>query len=118
MLVALGFFAASLLGLLVATAFWSRAVRLTTARIKQSMPVSEPEIRADRDRLRAEYAIKVHKLDMQLEQAKLERARQLSTRLEDEFLASLDERERRQLHGILLKLAEEHLPNCRFSAKH
>src|SRR5262245_2277829 len=77
MLVALGFFAASLLGLLVASAFWSRAVRLTTARIKQSMPVSEPEIRADRDRLRAEYAIKVHKLEMQLDQAKLERARQL-----------------------------------------
>src|SRR5262245_48936648 len=77
MLVALGFFAASLLGLLVASAFWSRAVRLTTARIKQSMPVSEPEMRADRDRLRAEYAIKVHKLEMQLDQAKLERARQL-----------------------------------------
>jgi chromosome segregation ATPase len=76
MLVGLGFLAASLLGLLVASAFWSRAVRLTTARIKQSMPVSEPEIRADRDRLRAEYAIKVHKLEKQLEQAKLERARQ------------------------------------------
>jgi hypothetical protein len=52
-------------------------VRLTTARIKQSMPVSEPEIKADRDRLRAEYAIKVHKLETQLDQAKLERARQL-----------------------------------------
>jgi hypothetical protein len=76
MLVALGFLAASLLGLLVASAFWSRAVRLTTARIKQSMPVSEPEIRADRDRLRAEYAIRVHKLETQLEQAKLSRARQ------------------------------------------
>jgi chromosome segregation ATPase len=77
MLVALGFLAASLLGLLVASAFWSRAVRLTTARIKQSMPVSEPEIKADRDRLRAEYAIKVHKLEMRLDQAKIERARQL-----------------------------------------
>src|SRR5215470_1492699 len=77
MLVGLGFLAASLLGLLVASAFWSRAVRLTTARIKQSMPVSEPEIRADRDKLRAEYAIKVHKLEMLLDQAKLERARQL-----------------------------------------
>jgi len=77
MLVALGFLAASLLGLLVASAFWSRAVRLTTTRIKQSMPVSEPEIKADRDRLRAEYAIKVHKLEMQLEQAKLERARRM-----------------------------------------
>jgi hypothetical protein len=77
MLVVLGFLGASLLGLLVASAFWSRAVRLTTARIKQSMPVSEPEIKADRDKLRAEYAIKVHKLETQLEQAKLARARQL-----------------------------------------
>jgi hypothetical protein len=76
MLVALGFLVASLLGLLVASAFWARAVRLTTARIKQSMPVSEPEIKADRDRLRAEYAIKVHKLETQLEHAKLERTRQ------------------------------------------
>jgi hypothetical protein len=77
MLVALGFLAASLLGLLVASAFWGRAVRLTTARIKQSLPVSEQEIQADRDRLRAEYAIKVHKLETHLEQAKLARARQL-----------------------------------------
>ena len=41
------------------------------------MPVSESEIKADRDRLRAEYAIKVHKLETQLDQAKLERARHL-----------------------------------------
>ena len=77
MLVALGFLGASLLGLLVASAFWARAVRLTTERIKQSMPVSEPEIKADRDKLRAEYAIKVHKLETQLEQTKLASARQL-----------------------------------------
>ena len=77
MLVALGFLAASLLGLLLASAFWSRAVRLTTIRIKQSMPVSESEIKADRDRLRAEYAIKVHKLETQVDQAKLQRARHL-----------------------------------------
>lgn len=77
MLVALGFLIASLLGLLLASAFWSRAVRLTTKRLKQSMPVSEPEIKADRDRLRAEYAIKVHKLETRLDQFKLERARQL-----------------------------------------
>ena len=63
MLVALGFLVASLLGLLLASAFWSRAVRLTTKRLKRSMPVSEAEIKADRDRLRAEHAIKVHKLE-------------------------------------------------------
>jgi hypothetical protein len=77
MLVALGFLAASLLGLLLASALWSRAVRLTTRRLKAALPVSEPEIKADLDRLRASYAIRVHKLDTQVEQAKLERARQL-----------------------------------------
>ena len=76
MLVALGFLIAGLLGLLIGSALWSRAVRLTTRRIKQSLPVSETEIRADRDRLRAEFAVKVHKLETALEQAKLERARQ------------------------------------------
>ena len=77
MLVALGFFLASLVWLLLASAFWSRAVRLTTERLKRSMPVSEAEIKADRDRLRAEYAIRVHRLETSLEQARLERARQL-----------------------------------------
>ncbi len=76
MLVALGFLIAGLLGLLIGSALWSRAVRLTTRRIKQSMPVSEAEIRADRDRLRADFAIRAHKLETALEQAKLERARQ------------------------------------------
>ena len=77
MLVALGFFIASLLWLLLASAFWSRAVRLTTQRLKRSLPVSEAEIRADRDRLRAEHAVRVHKLEARVEQVSLERARQL-----------------------------------------
>lgn len=76
MLMALGFLAASLLGLLVAPAFWSRAVRLTTRRIKDTMPLSEMEIEADRDRIRAEYAIKMHKLETLVEQVKMAAARQ------------------------------------------
>lgn len=76
MLVALGFLAASLLALLIAPAFWSRAVRLTTTRIKDSMPLSDIEIRADKDRIRAEYAIKVHKLESLVEQVRLAAARQ------------------------------------------
>lgn len=77
LLVALGFLIASLLGLLLASAFWSRAVRLTTQRLRDAMPVSESEIKADRDRLRAEHAVRVHKLANQLEGAKLERAKHL-----------------------------------------
>jgi hypothetical protein len=77
MLVALGFLAATLLALLVAPAFWARAVRLTRQRMRQSMPLSEAEIRADKDRIRAEYAIRVHQLESQINQARLSSARQL-----------------------------------------
>jgi DNA-binding MarR family transcriptional regulator len=43
----------------------------------------------------------------------LERLRRLSSQLEDEFLATLSDDERAQLHALLLRLAEQHLPNCK-----
>jgi len=43
----------------------------------------------------------------------LAKLRALSKSLEEGFLAPLDERERKVLHGLLLELAEEHLPACR-----
>ena len=43
----------------------------------------------------------------------LDKARRLSAHLDDEFLAALNEQEREQLHALLLRLAEEHLPHCR-----
>jgi DNA-binding MarR family transcriptional regulator len=45
----------------------------------------------------------------------LGRARRLSARLEDEFLSALDEKDKAQLHRLLLQLAEHHLPHCRFA---
>jgi DNA-binding MarR family transcriptional regulator len=45
----------------------------------------------------------------------LERLRRLSSQLEDEFLASLSDEERAQLHTLLLRLGEQHVPNCRLS---
>ena len=77
LLVALGFLSAGLVVLGLAPAFWSRAVRLTTKRLKDAIPVSEEEIRADKDRLRADFAIRTHKLEMRVEQAELQRARHL-----------------------------------------
>jgi hypothetical protein len=76
MLIALGFLAASLVGLLLLPAFWSRAVRLTTRRMRDTMPLTELEIAADRDKIRAEYAIKMHKLETLVEQVRLAGARQ------------------------------------------
>ncbi len=74
---ALGFLVASLLWLLAAPSFWARAVRLTTRRLRESMPLTDVEIRADKDRLRAEYALKIHQQQVALEETKLASARQV-----------------------------------------
>jgi hypothetical protein len=74
---ALGFLVASLLWLLAAPSFWARAVRLTTRRLRESMPLTDVEIRADKDRLRAEYALKIHQQQVSLEETKLASARQV-----------------------------------------
>ncbi len=42
----------------------------------------------------------------------LGRLRALARRLEDEFLAPLDDGERAGLHALLLRLAEQHEPRC------
>jgi uncharacterized coiled-coil protein SlyX len=76
MLIALGFLSALLLVLLAAPAFWSRAVRLTTRRLQQTLPLSQMEVEAGHDRIRAEYAIKMHKLERLVEQVKLAAAHQ------------------------------------------
>lgn len=43
----------------------------------------------------------------------LKKLRALSRELDNEFLGPLDEQERRQLHTLLLRLAERHEPGCR-----
>ena len=77
MFLALGFLVASLLWLLAAPGFWARAVRLTTRRLRETMPLTDAEIRADKDRLRAEYALKIHQQQVALEETKLASARQV-----------------------------------------
>ncbi len=60
----LGFLCAGFLALLVAPAFLRRAVRLTRRRIEASVPLTLDEIRADKDRLRAEHAMAVRRLEI------------------------------------------------------
>ena len=43
----------------------------------------------------------------------LEKLRRISGKVEDEFLTPLSDKEREELHTLLLRLAEHHLPHCR-----
>ena len=63
-----GFLVASLLGLALISSVHHRAVRLTQRRLEDSIPVSLTEIQADRDKLRAEFAMSIRRLEMTVEQ--------------------------------------------------
>lgn len=76
LLVALGFLCAVLFGLFIAPAYKKRVARLTTQQIKRSMPITEAEIRADKDQLRADFALVIHDLESKLEAGTLSAARQ------------------------------------------
>lgn len=76
MLVALGFFAAGLIGFLIAPLYGRRSARIATEQLRATMPLSSTEIAADKDRLRATYALTIHKLEQKLEKAAYSAARQ------------------------------------------
>lgn len=80
MFVALGFVLASLCGLLLAPPLWRRAVRLTTRKLEATMPMSIADIQADKDQMRAEFAMKLRRVEIALEKAKGESARLLVER--------------------------------------
>ena len=68
MYVGLGFLAASLLALVTIPLIHSRAVRLTLRRIEAATPLSMAEIQAEKDQLRAEFAMSTRRLEINLEQ--------------------------------------------------
>jgi uncharacterized coiled-coil protein SlyX len=74
---ALGFFVACLLALMLAAPLWNRAVKLTTRRLEATMPMSLNDIQADKDQLRAEFAIELRKVEVALEKAKEKATREL-----------------------------------------
>ncbi|MFD2647254.1 hypothetical protein ACFSX5_05515 [Devosia albogilva] len=75
---ALGFFAAGLLALVVLPAVWKRAVRLTRRRIEAATPITLAEFRADKDQLRAEFALTIRKLEQTIETQRARLAEQLA----------------------------------------
>lgn len=67
MFFALGLLTAGLLAVLVTPAIWRRAMRLTRQRIERSVPMTLAEIEADKDHLRAEFAMSTRRLEMSTE---------------------------------------------------
>src|SRR5215217_2913777 len=74
----LGFLAASLLGLMIVPLVHNRAVRLTTRRLEAATPLSMAEIQADKDQLRAEFAMSARRLEMSVDQLKNKTTSQLA----------------------------------------
>ena len=60
----LGFLCAGFLALMVAPAIWRRAVAMTRKRIEATVPLTLGEIQADKDRMRAEFAMSTRRLEM------------------------------------------------------
>ncbi|MGE0626647.1 MAG: hypothetical protein AB7O43_02395 [Hyphomicrobiaceae bacterium] len=113
MLISLGFLLASLVFIGLSTAYRKRIVRLTTDKIRSSVPITEAEIRADKDRLRAQFAIRVHKLEAQGEQQRLAAARQrIEMNRRDARIAELEA----ELDAVSASL-EEHI-NARRVLEH
>lgn len=75
----LGLLVAGLLALIIMPAVWRRAVRLTKKRIEAATPMTMAEFRADKDQLRAEFALSTRRLEMNVEALR----RRLSDQLRD-----------------------------------
>jgi len=75
MFFALGVLIAGLLGLMILPALWRRAVRLSTRRVEMQTPLSMDEVLAERDLLRAEFAVAERKLETRLEREQEARTR-------------------------------------------
>ncbi len=74
---ALGFLVAALLALAILPAFWRRAYRLTRREIEATLPLSPREIAAERDQLRAKFAVERVQLEQRVEAAKTDLQRGL-----------------------------------------
>src|SRR6187397_3538847 len=74
----IGFLVAALIGLVVVPLVHNRAVRLTMRRLEAATPLSMAEIQADKDQLRAEFAMSTRRLEMSVDTLKNKSTGQLA----------------------------------------
>jgi peptidoglycan hydrolase CwlO-like protein len=78
MLVALGFAVAALIALFLGRLTWVFALGLGKKRMQRATPTTIAELQADRDRLRAEYAMLSRKLELRMTDLKTRLAEQMA----------------------------------------
>ena len=78
MYLAIGFLVSMLFGLMIVPLVHNRAVRLTTRRMEAATPLSMAEIQADKDQLRAEFAMSARRLEISVEQLRSKTTSQLA----------------------------------------
>ncbi|HZL31534.1 MAG TPA: hypothetical protein VFC54_10820 [Pseudolabrys sp.] len=74
----IGFLVAALVGLVVIPLVHARAVRLTMRRLEAATPLSMAEIQADKDQLRAEFAMSTRRLEVSVENLRTKSTSQLA----------------------------------------
>ncbi|QGM47446.1 hypothetical protein [Methylocystis heyeri] len=74
---ALGFLVAGLLTLMFTPALWRRAMRLSMRRLQLLAPLSREEAIAERDLLRAEFALRERRMEQEMEAIKASKAQDL-----------------------------------------
>ena len=78
MIFGIGFLVASLCGLLLIPLVHNRAVRLTKKRLEAAAPLSMAELQADKDQLRAEFAMSTRRLELLIDHLKSENSSQFA----------------------------------------
>ncbi len=98
LLFSLGFLSAAFLALMVAPAIWGRAVALTRKRIEATVPLTMNEVQADKDQLRAEFAMSTRRLEVSVKQFKEKISHQMLdlSRTREELVKLTNERDEKQ----------------------
>lgn len=107
----IGFLVAGLIGLVVIPLIHDRAVRLTMRRLEGAIPLSMAEVQADKDQLRAEFAMATRRLEISVEQLRNKAARQFAElgKKDDAINRLMIERDAQRVEIIALKSQVEML---------
>ena len=109
MYLAIGFLVSMLFGLMIVPLVHNRAVRLTTRRLEAATPLSMAEIQADKDQLRAEFAMSARRLEMSVDQLKNKTTSQLAElgKKIRRHQPHEDRARRKERHDLLARSARE-----------